>query len=150
MSAMPAITSFKGEFHFLSNFYVLPKPIEFEGLLYATTEHAFQAAKTIDTKEREKIRDAGSPGQAKRLGRKVKLRPGWDDMRVMVMHSICWTKFEHPNLRRWLLETGDAELIEGNDWKDVFWGTVNGKGENQLGKTLMAIRALIRGSEHGR
>lgn len=141
------INSFDNEHRFLSNFFVLPRPIEWEGLLYRTTEHAFQAAKTLDPKERERIRDAGSPGQAKRLGRKVKpLRPGWDDMKVMVMDSICWIKFQHPLLRKWLLETGDAELIEGNDWGDTFWGTVNGRGENQLGKSLMRIRDAIRRS----
>lgn len=138
------IDSFKGDHHFLSNFYKLPQPIEWEGLLYPTTEHAFQAAKTLDPKEREKIRDATSPGAAKKLGRKVVLRPGWDDMRVMVMDSILWLKFSHPILRKWLLETGDAELIESNDWGDRFWGVCKGKGENQLGKSLMMIRDAIR------
>lgn len=137
------VTSFRGEHHFLSNFFVLPTPIEWEGLLYTTTEHAFQASKTLDQKDRERIRSASSPGQAKRIGRNVKLRPGWEDMRVLIMSSICWKKFEHPILRRWLIETGDAELIEGNDWGDDFWGVVNGRGQNQLGKTLMNIRSLI-------
>lgn len=143
------IDSFDGEYRFLSNFFVLPKPIEWEGLLYTTTEHAFQATKTLDPKEREKVRSAGSPGAAKRLGKLVKLRSDWNDMKVMVMSSICWVKFEHPILRKWLLATGDAELIEGNTWGDTFWGTVKGRGENQLGKVLMNIRGLVRRSESG-
>ncbi len=144
------IDSFGGEHRFLSNFFALPKPMLWEGLLYPTSEHAFQASKTLDVNEREKIRDARSPGAAKRLGKLVKpLRPGWDDMRVMVMSSVCWVKFEHPILRKWLLETGDAELIEGNTWGDTFWGTAKGRGENQLGKVLMNIRAAIRGNDYG-
>lgn len=40
--------------------------------------------------------------------------------------------------------TGDAELIEGNNWGDTFWGVCNGRGENMLGKLLMEIRDYLR------
>lgn len=140
------IDSFSGEHRFLSNFYKLPQPIEWEGLLYPTTEHAYQAAKTLDVAQRMKIRDAKTPGQSKRLGRSVTLRTGWDAMRVFVMDSLLWLKFSHPILRRWLLETGDAELVEGNTWGDTFWGVCKGHGQNHLGKGLMRIRDAIKGT----
>ena len=53
-------------YDFLSNFY--PSTVSFEGMLYPTVEHAYQAAKTIDPKIREIIRKANGPGEAKKLG----------------------------------------------------------------------------------
>jgi predicted NAD-dependent protein-ADP-ribosyltransferase YbiA (DUF1768 family) len=46
-----------------------------------------------------------------------------------------------------LLETGDAELIEGNDWGDTFWGVCGGKGNNFLGKLLMEVRKELRSAQ---
>lgn len=144
----PRIDSFDGPYRFLSNFYKLPDPIEWDGLLFTTTEHAFQAAKTHDLEARKRIRDCAEPGQAKKLGRAVKpLRPDWESVKTNVMEAILCVKFAHPILMRWLLETGDAELVEGNTWGDRFWGTVNGKGRNELGKALMRVRAAIRSAQ---
>jgi hypothetical protein len=42
-----------------------------------------------------------------------------------------------------LLGTGDALLIEGNNWGDTFWGQVNGQGSNMLGTMLMLVRGEI-------
>ena len=38
-----AITKFDGDHFFLSNFF--PAPLEFEGMMFKTSEHAFQAMK---------------------------------------------------------------------------------------------------------
>jgi ribA/ribD-fused uncharacterized protein len=131
---------FRGGYRFLSNFYLCP--IVFEGDLYASVEHAFQAAKTLDPAERKTVRLCVKPGDAKRAGRKVKKRDDWDDIRVSVMRELLYQKFNSSPLRQRLLNTGIAELIEGNDWGDVFWGVCRGRGENWLGKLLMEVRAL--------
>jgi len=136
------IDNFSGPYGFLSNFF--PAPITFDGIRYPTSEHAFQAAKTLDQEERKRIAEEPSPGRAKRLGQKVTLRPGWDGMRVAVMEKLLRAKFSYPELRDQLLDTGDAELIEGNVWKDKFWGVCGGVGENQLGKLLMKIRDELK------
>ncbi len=60
------------------------------------------------------------------------------------MHSVLRAKFAVPELRDALLATGDAELVEGNTWSDVYWGVCGGRGRNQLGRTLMRIRDDIR------
>jgi predicted NAD-dependent protein-ADP-ribosyltransferase YbiA (DUF1768 family) len=60
------------------------------------------------------------------------------------MRDLLRQKFAHPELRRLLLATGDAELVEGNTWGDRFWGVCAGRGQNHLGRLLMAIRAEIR------
>lgn len=141
--AQTAIESFAGEYRFLSNFY--PSPIRVDGLLYPTVEHAFQAAKTPDVGEKRKIAEARSPGRAKSLGRKVRLRKDWESVKVGIMKQLVLLKFrENPELEELLLATGDAELVEGNTWNDRFWGVCNGYGKNHLGKALMSVRAQLQ------
>lgn len=51
---------------------------------------------------------------------------------------------QHEKLKRRLLDTGDAILIE-NTKKDYFWGCgEDGSGENNLGKILMEVRKELR------
>lgn len=107
---------------------------------YPTTEHAFQAAKTLDEKEREKIRVAKTPGQAKRLGQKVTLRKDWESIKIKIMLNLNRQKFDRADLGDRLVDTGQAELIEGNTWGDTFWGVCKGVGKNHLGKILMEVR----------
>lgn len=132
------IESFSGEFRFLSNFW--PASVELDGDLYPSTEHAYQAAKTLDKGLRSKIRQADSPGKAKRLGGKLKLREDWETVKLGVMENILRQKFSEPLLKMKLQNTAPKELIEGNHWNDTFWGICNGEGSNHLGKLLMKIR----------
>jgi ribA/ribD-fused uncharacterized protein len=143
-----AITRFAGRYSFLSNFH--PSPVEWMGLEVSTVEHAFQLAKTLDPRMRRMIAQAPTPGQAKRLGRRVQLRPGWEEAKCAVMGALLVQKFtRHPDLAQALLATGRAQLVEGNDWGDSFWGVCHGHGRNQLGIQLMEVRALL-GSCAGR
>lgn len=139
-----AIKEFRGEYRFLSNFY--PAPIEYRGIRVATTEHAFQLGKLPDDATREEIEAiayAGSPGEAKRAGRKARLRTDWETVKIQVMREVLLLKFSIPELRNKLLATGDEELIEGNTWGDRIWGIDlrTGVGENNLGRLLMEVRA---------
>jgi hypothetical protein len=109
------------------------------GVIYQTVEHAFQAAKTLDLNEREKIRQAKS-SEVKQLGKKITLRSNWLIFRLEAMEELLRRKFSIPALKERLLSTGDLELIERNFWKDIFWGTCHGVEENNLGKLLMKIR----------
>lgn len=132
------IGKFDGTYRFLSNFY--PSIIEYEGILYPTVEHAYQAAKTLDIGEREKIAQLPRPKDAKQAGRHLDLRPGWDKQKVSIMRHLLKLKFRKFHLGTQLARTGDAILIEGNWWGDTFWGECKGVGENNLGKLLMEIR----------
>jgi hypothetical protein len=137
------IDSFRKEWAFLSNFY--PCKVFYGLHYYVTVEHAFQAAKTVDQQEREKIRKAASPFLAKRFGQNVTLRYGWDAMKLEIMSDLLWQKFIlNHELRARLLATGDRELIEGNTWQDFYWGVCDGVGKNYLGRLLMALRAVAR------
>ena len=86
-----------------------------------------------------------NPSEAKRTGRKVKLRPDWEDVKINEMRNIVRAKFsQNPELAEKLIQTGDAHLEEGNTWGDRTWGTVNGSGQNLLGKILMEIRETLK------
>jgi ribA/ribD-fused uncharacterized protein len=137
------ITEFEGEFRFLSNFY--PSPVMLDGIEYPTVEHAYQAAKTIDTAERDRIRNAKHAGTAKKLGRKVTLRPDWEAVKLQVMEDLIRRKFSIPDLKDMLLATEQEELVEGNYWGDTFWGVCEGVGQNHLGKILMKVRRSYHG-----
>lgn len=141
---IPAITEFRGKYAFLSNFY--HAPITYRGHRYANNEAAFQAQKTIYTKEQQKfyMSHLSNPAVAKQLGRKLTLRPDWNQVKIRYMYEICFAKFlQHPNLLQALLATGDSVLIEDNTWGDRFWGCVDGFGENHLGNILMDIRSKL-------
>jgi ribA/ribD-fused uncharacterized protein len=141
------IASFTYKYRFLSNFH--PSRIVYERISYPTVEHAYQAAKSNDPKFREMISKipVNKAGKAKREGRKVRLRPEWDDVFcVEVMEELLRLKFEDKKLKQKLLDTGDKKLIEGNYWHDNFYGDCNCSncedtfGYNVLGKLLMKLR----------
>lgn len=99
------------------------------------------AAKTTDQDLRQKIADQVTPGKAKRLGRSIELRDGWDNLKLHYMRVILEIKFSDPELMKMLQNTSGAHLIEGNTWGDKFWGeSPIGTGSNNLGKILMSIR----------
>lgn len=134
------ITSFTGPNRWASNFW--PAEVMYENVTYPSVEYAYQAAKTLDLKRREVIRLAPTPGIAKRLGRKVKVRKDWERVKVSIMLGLLRQKFAPDTLEYGFLMTSrDAELIEGNHWGDTFWGVCNGTGQNILGKLLMLIRS---------
>jgi ribA/ribD-fused uncharacterized protein len=137
------ISRFVGEHRFLSNFY--PVAVELDGNSYASVEHAYQAAKTLDPDLRKHIRMAESAHEAKAMGRVVKLRDDWEEIKLVVMTDLVTQKFtRHRWLRKWLLDTGEHELIEGNTWGDTFWGVCGGHGENRLGRILMNVRSSLK------
>lgn len=145
------INQFKGKHGFLSNFW--PAKVHFGTWEYPTVEHAYQAAKTMDLDDRKRIQEARSPGEAKRMGRAVHLRSGWEFMKVRMMYDLVREKFEPADLRKLLEDTDDQMLIEGNDWNDTFWGKIKVygtegetgyRGENYLGRILMNVRKVRR------
>jgi ribA/ribD-fused uncharacterized protein len=139
------IDSFRGDFGFLSNFF--ESSIWLDGVQYRSVEHAYQAAKASDETTKRMIREAKTPGIAKKLGYSCQLPPDWDTKKVEVMRRCISEKFKNPLLRSMLLATEDAELIEGNTWNDTFWGVCRGVGQNWLGRILMEVRVECRREE---
>jgi ribA/ribD-fused uncharacterized protein len=161
------IDYFKYEWAFLSNFY--PVTVTLGGVQYASTEHAYQAAKFLDPGLQSKFaletNPRLTPGQAKRLAASLKekglVRPDWESVSLGVMRGLLVQKFAGGTLKRKLLSTFSAHLEEGNWWEDRFFGVCYGglpngfygikckqwphdpAGENMLGKLLMEIRSQI-------
>lgn len=155
---MPAdpILRFSGEHRFLSNFSPAKVFVTFvhEGQRYEfqmpSVENAFQASK-IDPKhfDRVKITESFrhlSAKDSKEKGGYLPLRGDWNQIRLQVMYRLVKQKFTlTPILGDLLIETGDAELVESNWWRDRFWGVdLEGVGENHLGKTLMLVRSELQ------
>lgn len=154
-----------------SNFYECK--IEFDGIIFPTSEHLYQAAKFYSNTEAEKeyikiISQTNTPNKAKILASQqigggykwrtdlnsviteyinlgVKLREDWDDIKVDVMRSIVYIKFSQNNkLKELLLSTGDKEIRE-HTHRDKFWGDgADGSGLNWLGRILMETREQLQ------
>jgi ribA/ribD-fused uncharacterized protein len=147
-----AITRFCDQWAFLSNFH--PAPLEWEGLHYPTSEHAFNAGKTVEPDLRRWIAAAVTPREAKRRGHQVRLRDRWDEeVRYQVMREVLRAKFTAwPGRVTCLLETSPAQLVEGTTWHDTHWGICvcsrhAGQGENHLGRMLMELRTELFAEE---
>ena len=134
------ITTLPSLDRWLSNFW--PVEVNMDGIVYPSVEHAYQASKTLDEKDRLHISRL-STGAAKRYGRGVVLRPYWNEksMRLQIMEVLLRQKFAQPELQRKVLATGTQRLVEGNWWGDTFWGVCREVGRNELGKLLEKIRA---------
>ncbi len=139
------IEHFEGPYAFLSNFY--RRPVTVWGITFPTAEHAFHYAKTYDAEEKAAILAARSPAEAKQLGRHCNLRVDWEQAKDYAMLEVVRAKFDDPELAAKLLDTGDAELVEGNHWGDQYWGVCRGRGLNKLGKILMQVRAELLAAE---
>lgn len=130
----------------LSNFAIAT--IVVDGKEYRSVEHYFQACKSTTEWEHEMVRNAGSPAEARSLGKTVGLRPDWEDVKEDVMMAGLLAKFrQHPQLRQLLLSTGDRPVHEDSP-NDMEWGWGQGRGQDRLGKLLVRVRAIIR-DEHG-
>lgn len=115
--------------------------------IYKTSEHYFQAKKFEGTPHEEKVRVSSGPSQAASMGRdrKLPLRRDWESVKENIMRRALYAKFtQHPDLKRLLLSTGDAKLVEHTE-RDSYWGDGgDGSGKNRLGHLLMELREKLR------
>ena len=137
-----------GAYGCFSNF--APYPITLKGNVWPTSEHYFQAQKFAGTEHEEAVRLAKTPKLAANLGRSRErpLRPDWERVKDAVMEEAVRAKFtQHADLRRILLETGDAEIVEHRA-RDSYWGDgPDGSGKNMLGRMLMRVRDELRAAK---
>ena len=137
------INPFGGQYRWLSNFWFCT--INYDSRVWTSVEHAYQGTKCRYFGASETIHKAGTPGEAKRLGKIFQKREDWEEVNEKVMLNLVREKFKDKELRRKLLATGKQELVEGNYWGDTFWGVDSKKGgTNKLGKILMKVRKELR------
>jgi ribA/ribD-fused uncharacterized protein len=125
--------------------------ITFEDRVFPTAEHAYQAGKASKPAVREWILQAPTPALAAMAAHGLytwDIVPNWASIKVDRMRAVLRAKFtQHPALRQLLLGTGTRRLVEAgtvNNAVNRFWGEVDGKGENTLGKLLMELRDELR------
>jgi ribA/ribD-fused uncharacterized protein len=142
------IKEFRYQYNFLSNFS--RDPVLYKETLFMTSEHAYQWAKCENDTDRLMVLSRSNPTDAKSYGHKIKCDiKKWDSNKVNIMEEILRCKFSDETLKQKLLDTGDAELIEGNYWHDQWWGDCycpkckNKPGQNNLGKLLMKLRGEL-------
>jgi len=128
-----------------SNLYKCP--VEFEGTVFPTSEHAYQAGKARKPAVRQWILSAPTPALAAMAAHGLyvwDVVPDWAQTKFERMRAVLRAKFDqHPALRELLLSTGTARLVEAgtvNNAVNRLWGEVDGKGENMLGVMLMELR----------
>jgi len=147
MENLNTIVRFEGEYRFLSNFHECE--ILYDGLMFRSVEAAFQAMKCQFHEERIPF-ESMNPRQARAAGRRVSLRPDWEQRKLVLMYTLVKQKFAvSPELREKLLDTGYADLVEGNRWHDNYFGSCDchscqsKPGYNYLGKILMRVRTEL-------
>jgi hypothetical protein len=132
-----------------SNLY--RRGIAFEGELFATSEHAYQAGKARKPAVRKWLMEAPSPSLLAMAAHGLyywDVVPGWSTKKFDRMRAVLRAKFtQHLDLRDLLLSTGDERLVETatvDNEVNRLWGEVNGVGRNMLGVLLMELRADLR------
>lgn len=108
---------------YLSNMY--PYKMRVNGLEFTCVEAAFQSFKTTDPEIRKQF--IGLDGRAaKALGRKINLRPDWEQIKIKVMRQLIAGKFSK--------SLGQKLVKEQDNFIET---------DNELGRILMEVRAKL-------
>ena len=149
---------FNNDYFFLSNFYRRMIKTNEDGRIikWKTSEHYYQYKKLkflqqfpenkISNRDLELMINADTPRQAKDiiLSKKFKHFEEWDKIKADEMKQVLLAKFNILFMKKILIETGDAILIEDSP-TDYYWGIGSNKtGLNMLGKLLMEVREELK------
>lgn len=138
---------YEREFYPFSNF--LSFQVQYQGRLWATSEHAYQAAHFFETSPElvETIHLAKSAHDAFKIAKASGSLAvsNWDEIKIPVMSDICSHKLaQHPYIESKLRQTGDIYLVEDSCY-DSFWGWgADRNGRNELGKIWMRLRDELK------
>lgn len=131
-----------------SNLY--KRELEFEGVKYPTSEHAYQAGKARKESVRDWILSAPTPALVAMAAHGLytwDIVPDWSKVKFDRMRGVLYAKFsQHQDLKEILLSTGTSRLVESatvDNAVNRLWGEVNGKGKNMLGVLLMELREQL-------
>jgi len=130
------------------------RPVIFEGVEFATSEHAYQAGKARKPAVKEWLMAAPSPALLAMAAHGLyvwDVSPDWSKVKFERMKNVLLAKFtQHEDLHDLLLSTGEARLVESatvDNAVNRLWGEVNGVGKNMLGKLLMEVREELRAKQ---
>ena len=136
----------------LSNLY--RRELVFEGEVFPTSEHAYQAGKARKPEVRQWLMAAPTPALLAMAAHGLyywDIAPGWSTSKFDRMGAVLRAKFgQHPDLAELLISTGDARLVESasvDNKVNRLWGEVKGVGQNMLGIILMEVREELRAQQ---
>lgn len=135
------VKGFRGEYRWLSNFY--KSPVTLWGVKFDTVEQAYQASKCSNRSDWDMMVGCKTPGDAKRKGRLITIRPDFESIKLDIMYQLLFLKFSDPYFKNKLIRIKDYYIEETNWWGDTYWGVCNGVGENNLGKLIMKIAKAL-------
>ena len=137
-----------------------PSVFEIEGVHYNCAEQYMMAKKAElfgDKEAHAAIMASTVPKEQKAIGRKVQNfdLDRWNAVARDIVFRANMAKFsQHPQLRKFILETGTQEIVEASP-EDTIWGIglaendpdaqdkTKWKGTNWLGEVLMSVRTAI-------
>lgn len=130
------------------------RSIEFEGEIFQTSEHAYQAGKARKPQVKQWLMQAPSPSLLAMAAHGLyywDVAPGWSRTKYDRMRGVLRAKYtQHQDLRELLLSTGTSRLVETatvDNEVNRLWGEVNGVGKNMLGVLLMELREELHKEE---
>lgn len=118
------VVIFQGKGNPLSNFFQCD--LHVFGEHHKSAEHAYQLTKAIrasDLGAAQKVREAETALEAKRIGHTVTDPPGWSDDKETVMEEIVTAKFDQVAEVRTKLESTNSNTIFAEGTFDMHWGT---------------------------
>ena len=130
-------------YDFLRNDY--EKQFVFEGTLYPTAEHAYQASKVdspdfIESDKEKAYISSLSVKEARNYAKALDIDVyNWDTRKYFVMKSVLTAKFSDPELQKKLIELSGPIVMHSD--RDSFWGYNPDTecGDNNLGVILTEI-----------
>lgn len=131
------------EFYIFDNFSSFQ--VEYNGIIFPTSEHAYQATKFVKTEPDifNRIRQARSAHDAQKIAleNRDKVDLDWEIKKASIMKDILRNKVnQHSYVLKKLLQSGHREIVE-DSWRDATWGWGENKdGLNLLGKIWMELR----------
>lgn len=139
---MEDIKSFTGEYDYLANTYNVNLMVD--GISYTNAESAFWAQRIKNVKSRRKLSEL-SGVKAKAKANNTEPIHDWESKKDKIMKKILTIKFSSSKeLKKKLLDTGDAKLLNNVTYRDEYWGIHYGVGKNRLGEILMEVRNELK------
>lgn len=134
--------------NWFSNMLPMDKPLIVGDIKFPTVENYYQAMK-FGAEDTVRLIAGMNPYAAKKYAatyrKQFELNPKFD--RLVVMEEGLRFKFAPGTTwHKKLMDTGNEEIVEWNNWHDLYWGkdVVTKEGENHLGRILMKLRAEFR------
>lgn len=120
--------------------------LEYHGVLYTTTEHAYHCQRYTDPAVIEEIKKARSAFLAWKTSQNYKSSQiaDFDEKKIGIMEELFREKVrQHADVKEALIQSDDLLIVK--HLQDPFWGdALDGSGQNEMGKLWMKLREELR------